>query len=140
MGREGEETSQRFPLVAALKKHNTWEFFSFFFNTFRFHEFWRTLELKCNFPHFWKNAFDLYKLFLKKQVMIKFLRDEKNTLLKHLLIKSLRTCWITSSLNFILLNQQLSKFNEVTINTLAEICGCGDKHPWHFTSAMISVA
>ena len=30
MGRGGKETSQRFPFVAATKKHNTWEFFTFF--------------------------------------------------------------------------------------------------------------
>ena len=41
--------------------------FFFFSNTFTFHDFCRFLELKCNFPHFWKNAFDLYKLFWKSR-------------------------------------------------------------------------
>ena len=30
MGRGAKETLQRFPLVAAKKRHNTWEFFTFF--------------------------------------------------------------------------------------------------------------
>ena len=59
MGRGGKETSQRFLLVAAKRKHNT--FLSTFI--FSFNDFCMTLESKCNFPHFFKNAFDLYKLF-----------------------------------------------------------------------------
>ena len=36
MGRGNKETSKRFSLVAAKKKHNTWDFFSFFFPTLSF--------------------------------------------------------------------------------------------------------
>ena len=46
-----------------LRKNITLETSHFFFNTFipSFHDFCKTLESKCNFPHFRKNAFDLHK-------------------------------------------------------------------------------
>ena len=71
MGRGDKEISKRFPFVAAWRKNITLETSHFFCNTFisSFHDFCTTLQLKCNSPLFWKNAFNLYKLFLKKQVI-----------------------------------------------------------------------
>ena len=70
-GKRRQENLKKISICCSLKKkHNTWDF-SFFCNTFisSFHDFCTTLQLKCNSPLFWKNAFNLYKLFLKKQVI-----------------------------------------------------------------------
>ena len=65
------------PTVAAKRKHNT------FLSTFilSFNDFCMTLESKCNFPHFFKNAFDLYKLFWKSG-WLEFLCP--NTFIEHI--------------------------------------------------------